>query len=40
MASSRIPEEKKGPRRRSVPSSDIVKVMLMQTYFGMPNKIA
>lgn len=40
MASSRIPEEKKGPGRPSVPSSDIVKVMLMQAYFGMPNRVA
>jgi len=40
MASSRIPEKKKGPGRSSVPSSDIVKVMLMQMYFVMPNRVA
>ena len=40
VASSRIPEEKRRPGRPSVPASDIVKVMLMETYFGMPNRIA
>ena len=40
IASSRIPEEKRRAGRPSVPASDIVKVMLMQTYFGMPNRIA
>jgi len=39
MASSRIPEERKGPGRPSVPSSDIVKVMLMQAYSGMLNRV-
>ena len=40
IASSRIPEEKRGAGRPTVPSPDIVKVMLMQAYFGMPNRIA
>ena len=40
MASSRIPEEKRGAGRPPIPASDIVKVMLMQAYFGMPNRIA
>ena len=40
LAASRIPEKKNGPGRPSVPSQDIVKVMLMQAYFGMPNRIA
>jgi transposase len=40
IASSRIPEEKRGAGRPPVPASDIVKVMLMQAYFGMPNRIA
>jgi transposase len=40
IASSRIQEEKRGAGRPPVPSPDIVKVMLMQTYFGMPNRIA
>ena len=40
IASSRIPEKKRGAGRPPVPSSDIVKVMLMQAYFGMPNRVA
>ena len=40
IAASRIPEKKRGPGRPPVPSQDIVKVMLMQAYFGMPNRIA
>ena len=40
IAASRIPERKRGPGRPPVPSQDIVKVMLMQAYFGMPNRIA
>jgi transposase len=40
IASSRIQVEKRGAGRPPVPTSDIVKVMLMQTYFGMPNRIA
>ncbi|WP_290705464.1 hypothetical protein, partial [Ferroplasma sp. Type II] len=40
IASSRIQEEKRGAGRPPVPASDIVKVMLMQAYFGMPNRIA
>ena len=40
IAASRIPEKKKGPGRLPVPSQDISKVMLMQAYFGMPNRIA
>ena len=40
IAVSRIPEKKRGLGRPSVPSQDIVKVMLMQAYFGMPNRIA
>ena len=40
IASSRIHEERRGAGRPPVPASDIVKVMLMQAYFGMPNRIA
>ncbi|MHB8361877.1 MAG: hypothetical protein ACYDDC_08790, partial [Thermoplasmataceae archaeon] len=40
IASSRIKEEKRGAGRPPIPTSDIVKVMLMQSYFGMPNRIA
>ena len=40
IAASRIPEKKKGVGRPPVSSQDIVKVMLMQAYFGMPNRIA
>ncbi|EQD26055.1 hypothetical protein B2A_15797, partial [mine drainage metagenome] len=40
IASSRIPEEKRGAGRPPVPAPDIVKVMLMQAYFGMPNRVA
>ena len=40
MASSRVPEEKRGAGRPPVYASDIVKVMLMQAYFGMPNRVA
>ena len=40
IASSRIPEEKRGVGRPPVPAPDIVKVMLMQAYFGMPNRVA
>ena len=40
IAASNIPDKKKTAGRPPVPDSDIVKVMLMQTYFGMPNRIA
>jgi transposase len=40
IAVSRMPEMKKGPGRSPVQSQDIVKVMLIQAYFGMPNRIA
>ncbi|OWP57078.1 MAG: hypothetical protein B2I17_02650 [Thermoplasmatales archaeon B_DKE] len=40
IASSRIPGERRGAGRPPVPVSDIVKVMLMQAYFGMPNRVA
>ena len=40
IASSRIKEEKRGVGRPPVATSDIVKVMLMQAYFGMPNRVA
>ena len=40
IAVSRMPEKKKVPGRPPVPSGDIAKVMLMQAYFGMPNRIA
>lgn len=40
LASLRTPEEKRGARRPPVLASDVVKVMLMQAYFGMPNRIA
>ncbi len=39
-ASSRIERKRKGPGRPAVPPSDVVKVMLMQAYFGMPNRVA
>ena len=40
IAASRIPEKKKGVGRPPVSPQDIVKVMLMQAYFGMPNRVA
>jgi transposase len=40
MAASNLPEKKKTAGRPPVPASDVVKVMLMQAYFGMPNRIA
>ncbi len=40
IASSRMQERKRTAGRPPVSSSDIVKVMLMQAYFGMPNRIA
>ncbi len=40
IATSRIPERKRGVGKPPIPSADIVKVMLMQAYFGMPNRIA
>ena len=40
IAASRIPEKKNGVGRMPVSSQDIVKVMLMQAYFGMPNRVA
>ncbi len=40
MAASNLPERKKTAGRPKIPDSDIVKVMLMQAYFGMPNRIA
>ena len=39
-ASSRMDAKKRGPGRPAVPHSDVVKVMLMQAYFGMPNRVA
>ena len=39
-AASNLPERKKTAGRPPVPTSDIVKAMLMQAYFGMPNRIA
>ena len=39
-ASSRMEKRRKGPGRPAVPHSDVVKVMLMQAYFGMPNRVA
>ena len=39
-AVSNLPEKEKTAGRPPTPVSDIVKVMLMQTYFGMPNRIA
>ncbi len=39
-ASSNLPDRKRGAGRPPTPESDIVKVMLMQAYFGMPNRIA
>ena len=40
MATSSLPERRRTAGRPPVPASDIVKVMLMQAYFGMPNRIA
>ena len=40
IATSSIPEKKKGSGRPPVPSQDTVRVMLVQAYFGMPNRIA
>jgi transposase len=40
IAVSRMPEKVRGPGRPPVPSQDVVKVMLMQAYFGMPNRVA
>ncbi len=40
MAASNIPGKKKTAGRPQIPDSDIVKAMLMQAYFGMPNRIA
>ena len=40
IASFHIPKEKRGTGMPPIPSSDIVKVMLMQAYFGMPNRVA
>lgn len=40
MAASNIPGKKRTAGRPPVPDSDIVKAMLMQAYFGMPNRIA
>ena len=40
IAASRTPEKKNGVGRPPVSPQDIVKVMLMQAYFGMPNRIA
>ena len=39
IAASRMPEKKGGPGRPHVPYQDIVKIMLMQGYFGMSNRI-
>ncbi|MCW6158175.1 MAG: hypothetical protein LVQ63_01670 [Thermoplasmatales archaeon] len=33
-------KRRKGPGTSAVPPSDVVKVMLMQAYFGMPNRVA
>ncbi len=40
IAVSRMPEKERRPGRPPVQSQDIVKVMLMQAYFGMPNRVA
>ena len=40
LAASRMPAIRRGVGKPPVPASDIVKVMLMQTYFGTPNRIA
>ena len=40
IAASRTPEKKKGVGRPPVSPQDIVKVMPMQAYFGMPNRVA
>ena len=37
---SRMEKGKRKHGRPAVPSSDVVKVMLMQAYFGMPNRVA
>ena len=37
IASSNLPKGKKSVGRPPTPESDIVKVMLMQAYFGMPT---
>ena len=40
IASSRIQEKKRGVGRSPDPAADIVKVMLMQAYLVMPNRVA
>ncbi len=40
MAASSLPERRRTAGRPPVPTSDVVKVMLTQAYFGMPNRIA
>ncbi len=40
LAVSRVHSEKNGPRRPPIPSEDVVKVMLMQAYFCIPNRAA
>ena len=40
LASLDTRERKRGPGRPPFRDADIVKVMLMQAYFGMPNRIA
>ncbi len=35
-----MPEKKRGAGKPPVPAPAIVKVMLMQVYFGMPNRVA
>ena len=40
MATSSLPERRRTAGRPPVPASNIVKVKLMQAYFGMPNRIA
>ncbi len=39
-ASSRMERKSKRPGSPAVPYRDVVKVMLMQAYFGMPNRVA
>jgi hypothetical protein len=40
IASSSMPKERRGAGRPPIPTPDIVKVMLMQAYFGIPNRVA
>ena len=40
MAASNLPERKRTAGKLSVSASYLVKVRLMQAYFGMPNRVA